>query len=681
MHGRKRNAASKPEEDAASAAEALELRLLQSQFMSNHHQKIYTKEAIQLSAKLQEINPEAYTAWNYRKLAVEYNLDSADPSLVNSILDKELEVVENALKRNLKSYGAWYHRKWVLSKGQCSSLDKELQLLNKYQKLDDEIKKNLVLRNFHLWNYRRFVVELTKTSEQDELQHTTDMINDNFSNYSAWHNRSVLLSSLVAKKADGFMPKETIRREFDYVHNAIFTEEDDQSGWFYYLWLLDQTVKMETPLRASPWPSDGSNIILSGPGCFNGSSSKFTTYCSESGSFPLILYFDQAVSGVSSSTVTIDSELKSNEDLVWEPVPEKNSQVSCVWVARLKFDRTEPVKVKVSLGKSRGIVSSTGCNLITPYEFVFTVHIDDTVGESQEGIISWTDGFDSWDAQSSKDLNSLITLDQLEVDTGFEWRKQAIKIEIEQFRKLPDSKFGKLNLAKLLMAEETMISDDDAVKGVHYKEILQLYNDLMALDSWHDQYYKDEHSVALLRKVTSSTESLTRHLFRNRNMNSIVCLRLNNLTLSRIAALEKLLFVQMLDLSHNELHSAEGLEAMQLLCCLNLSHNRIKSFSALHSLRHLKQLRVLDVSHNHIGCKHPVDTTRYLCSSSFSNSGETGRKVPSKYRDTYLVLRDLMKLKQFDIRGNDLIAGEEFSSFVRQVVPTLVWLDGNKLAS
>ena len=122
---------------------------------------------------------------------------------------------------------------------------------------------------------------------------------------------------------------------------------------------------------------------------------------------------------------------------------------------------------------------------------------------------------------------------------------------------------------------------------------------------------------------------------------------------------------------------------MQLLCCLNLSHNKIRSFSALDSLRHLKQLRVLDVSHNQMGGgKHPVDTTRYLCSWPLSNSGEIGREVPGMYWDAYLVLRDLMKLKQLDIRGNDLIfAGEEFSSFVRQVVPKLVWLDGHKLTS
>jgi geranylgeranyl transferase type-2 subunit alpha len=181
MHGRPRNA-SKPEEEAASAAKAVQLRSLQSQFMTNHHDKIYTNEAIELSTKLLEINPEAYTAWNYRKLAVEDRLAriEPDPNLVSAILDEELRVVESALRQNFKSYGAWHHRKWVLSKGH-SSVGNELRLLEKFQKLDS--------RNFHAWNYRRFVVELTNRSEQDELQYTDDMINNNFSNYSAWHNR------------------------------------------------------------------------------------------------------------------------------------------------------------------------------------------------------------------------------------------------------------------------------------------------------------------------------------------------------------------------------------------------------------------------------------------------------------------------------------------------------------
>ena len=51
---------------------------------------------------------------------------------------------------------------------------------------------------------------------------------------------------------------------------------------------------------------------------------------------------------------------------------------------------------------------------------------------------------------------------------------------------------------------KAMISEN-GVKGVHYEEILELYNDLMVLDSSHYHYYKDEHSVALLHKVHESS--------------------------------------------------------------------------------------------------------------------------------------------------------------------------------
>ncbi|XP_028075596.1 geranylgeranyl transferase type-2 subunit alpha 1-like, partial [Camellia sinensis] len=151
MHGRPRKAPT-PEEEKALALKAAKLRPLQSQFLHFHHNKIYTKEALEVNAKLLEANPEYLTAWNYRKFAVEHILSHSetdteiDPDFIKSIYSEELRVTESALAKNYRSYGARYHRKWVLSKGH-SSVDRELQLLGVFLKKDS--------RNFHAWNYRR----------------------------------------------------------------------------------------------------------------------------------------------------------------------------------------------------------------------------------------------------------------------------------------------------------------------------------------------------------------------------------------------------------------------------------------------------------------------------------------------------------------------------------------------
>lgn len=52
----------------------------------------YSKEALDLSAKLLEANPECYTAWNYRKLAVQHSLSLSD-SDPQSLFDVELQLV------------------------------------------------------------------------------------------------------------------------------------------------------------------------------------------------------------------------------------------------------------------------------------------------------------------------------------------------------------------------------------------------------------------------------------------------------------------------------------------------------------------------------------------------------------------------------------------------------------
>ncbi|KAK8696556.1 hypothetical protein V6N13_001689 [Hibiscus sabdariffa] len=479
MHGRPRKA-SKPEDEAASTAKAQKLRALQTQFFSFHHSKIYTKEAVELSAKLLEINPESYTAWNYRKLAVEHYLSQPDcnPESVKSVLDDELRVVESALRQNFKSYGAWHHRKWVLSKGH-SSIDHELRLLDKFQKADS--------RNFHAWNYRRFVAELMNRSEKDELKYTEDMIYTNFSNYSAWHNRSVLLSALLEKKAEGFLLKENLLpEEYEFIHQAIFTDPDDQSGWFYHLWLLDQTVTTDHPLLVSTWPAHGSDVFLVGDRCQNGSFSPFTTVLSDSGSFPIVLYFNQPVKGVSSSTVIIECGFNKNEELLWEPLSVSNLQTAQVWVAHLKFPTSElDSSVEISVGYSKEIVSPRGSQYSHPSTFSFKVHVQPVERDSSrvsvaENILWREENFKAYRAQSEESIpivsfdqlciknghesTPIVSFDQLCIKNGHEstasnWQTEALAKEVECFRELlslMDCKIGKLTLARLLTAYDVM---------------------------------------------------------------------------------------------------------------------------------------------------------------------------------------------------------------------------------
>ncbi|RWW22172.1 hypothetical protein GW17_00013646 [Ensete ventricosum] len=92
MHGRPR----KDPRPKDAAAKAAHLHDLQAQLLQNHRNRTYTKEALASCSKLLEINPEVYTPWNYRKLALQHNLDGVtDPDAVKSAIEDELRVVSS----------------------------------------------------------------------------------------------------------------------------------------------------------------------------------------------------------------------------------------------------------------------------------------------------------------------------------------------------------------------------------------------------------------------------------------------------------------------------------------------------------------------------------------------------------------------------------------------------------
>jgi geranylgeranyl transferase type-2 subunit alpha len=93
-------------------------------------------------------NPDITTLWNIRKEVIEEKLKGADDD-ADALLLSELDLTQQCLMTNPKSYGAWYHRCWCLERMKNPGWDREVKLCNRYIELDE--------RNFHCWDYRRYV--------------------------------------------------------------------------------------------------------------------------------------------------------------------------------------------------------------------------------------------------------------------------------------------------------------------------------------------------------------------------------------------------------------------------------------------------------------------------------------------------------------------------------------------
>lgn len=231
--------------------------------INDHH---YTLETLEKTSILLTKNPEYYTIWNYRRLILQHQLsitgaDSSGQSAADqtvSMIKDDLQFLLPLLRSYPKCYWIWNYRLWLL--GEASHLlpssvahgfwQEELGLVNKMLSFDD--------RNFHGWGYRRYVVEQlenltpTETMTQKELDYTTKMIRSQLSNFSAWHNRTKLLRTLLDERAasdderkntlDGgenvlgrLLQISTDMRslELELIHQALI-DPYDQSLWFYH---------------------------------------------------------------------------------------------------------------------------------------------------------------------------------------------------------------------------------------------------------------------------------------------------------------------------------------------------------------------------------------------------------------------------------------------------------------
>ncbi|KDR81448.1 hypothetical protein GALMADRAFT_134887 [Galerina marginata CBS 339.88] len=226
--------------------------------------KDWSRDAFELTTRLLQVNPEFYTVWNYRRSILVNGLfvNGSQEDIKNLLMD-DLAMTMSALKAHPKVYWIWNHRRWCLENipngpGQKSesdfvgwkqsAWDKELFVVEKMLDADP--------RNFLAWDYRRYVLAgmPTPRPEYTELTYTSRKIEANFSNFSAWHQRSKTLASLWRQgKLDEGKSREEgkgnsipnsgcavegVATEFELLRNAMYTDPNDQSVWMYHRWLV-----------------------------------------------------------------------------------------------------------------------------------------------------------------------------------------------------------------------------------------------------------------------------------------------------------------------------------------------------------------------------------------------------------------------------------------------------------
>lgn len=235
-----------------------------------------------MTSKLLTVNPEYYTIWNYRRKLIQLRIDQirnrkdlsegsinkgssrivaegnpkdeaseANQDQITEILNliqSDLSFLIPLLRGFPKCYWLWKYRLWLLSLGTSilpfltsyTLWEQDLTLVGKMLTLDS--------RNFHGWGYRRIVIAALekgqaitekKSMAEQEFDYTTKMINNNLSNFSAWHNRSKLIPRMLDERQASKKERiEMLNAELEMVQRALWADAEDQSLWFYHQALI-----------------------------------------------------------------------------------------------------------------------------------------------------------------------------------------------------------------------------------------------------------------------------------------------------------------------------------------------------------------------------------------------------------------------------------------------------------
>ncbi|KAH0613454.1 uncharacterized protein H6S33_005340 [Morchella sextelata] len=211
-----------------------------------------TPAALDLTSQLLRLNPEFYTIWNYRRQILLHTFLAPPPTgtppsaayheALTAHLHNELTFLLPLLKTHPKCYWLWNHRLWTLH--QSSPLPS-----NPFWSAELTLATHLLrrdVRNFHGWMYRRLLVaQIGGSLTEQEFAYTTAMLQGagGMSNYSAWHQRSVLIPRLLEERGAGEQERmDFLEDELVLVRRYTTTNPWDSAVWFYHWWLVGSSA-------------------------------------------------------------------------------------------------------------------------------------------------------------------------------------------------------------------------------------------------------------------------------------------------------------------------------------------------------------------------------------------------------------------------------------------------------
>lgn len=578
MHGRLKVKTSAQEQEEKRKEREKKLKIYRAGFdtvLKKRKNGEYDEEVLQITEQLLCANPDVYTFWNVRREYIELSHETKSADEYNKILEGELRVTESALRPNPKSYGAWHHRMWVLESMKDPPLARELLLCSKLLKADP--------RNFHCWDYRRWLSLSLGSGKKNEteLDFSFEKLSENFSNYSAWHYRTLLLPLLHPdRNSPCAITAKQYQKELEIVQNAVFTDPADQSAWFYLRWLLGNINTSEPQLRIGLLQFSNDQVI-SGMLALRTAEKPGALNEDDSGLFAQIRIGDEVIKG----HWECSGSLKRSHTWIFVP---------------------DPAGDKITISAEQG--NSKNCEDKRP-SIILTRN-----GKECDVLFleKESNGEDEWWLSTRGDKDEAIVWGGTEKNLGKGLATSLLEEQLELCTQLldmePDSRWTLLTAVQLLRALQRKQSQPNMA---YHSKIMEYLDKLKKVDPLRSGFYSDLCSDCVLDSALHSTSRVQPSSL------DLSSLGLTTLPSPSVPLPLPFLLAIKIDLSGNPSLSLPGLRSGALLCLVHLPRlrhlclatdygNLVNAKSLKDIIPKLPQLLCLELVPNEAGTAAPL---------------------------------------------------------------------------